>query len=77
MLPFTAQAKWLLMPTILAIALAFECDDLLEADHEPWWLKWLEGVGLAALMSVCGLLIIRWLAVDRTALYPDGVPLSV
>jgi hypothetical protein len=73
MLPFAAQAKWLLMSTVLAIALAFECDDLLEADREAWWLKWLEGVGLAALMAVCGLLVMRWLAVDRAVLHPEGV----
>ena len=49
---FSAQAKWLLQPTVLSIAVAFACDDLIEADHEPWWLKWLESVGLAALMAL-------------------------
>ncbi len=77
MLPFSAQAKWLLMSTVLAIALAFECDDFLEADHEAWWLKWLEGAGLALFMAACGLLTMRWLAVDRAAVYPDGLPISV
>ncbi|WBL80440.1 hypothetical protein I3J27_08475 [Bradyrhizobium xenonodulans] len=60
-LPFTAQAKWLLLPTVLSIALAFACDDAIEADHEPWWLRWAESAGLAALMGLSGFLVMSWL----------------
>jgi hypothetical protein len=64
-LPFAAQAKWLLLPTVLSIALAFACDDAIEADHELWWLKWVESAGLAALMGLSGCLVMRWLSVDQ------------
>ena len=64
-LPFAAQAKWLLLPTVLSIALAFACDDAIEADHELWWLKWVESAGLAALMGLSGFLVMRWLSVNQ------------
>lgn len=61
---FPAQAKWLLLPTVLAIALAFACDDAIEADHEPWWLKWVESLGLAVLMAAAGLFVMHWTSLD-------------
>jgi hypothetical protein len=64
-LPFAAQAKWLLLPTVHSIALAFACDDTIEADHELWWLKWAESAGLAALMGLWGFLVMRWLSVNQ------------
>ena len=64
-LPFAAQAKWLLLPTVLSIALAFACDDTIEADHELWWLRWVESAGLAALMGLSGFLVMRWLSVNQ------------
>jgi hypothetical protein len=66
-LPFAAQAKWLLLPTVHSIALAFACDDTIEADHEFWWLKWAESAGLAALMGLSGFLVMRWLSVNQPA----------
>jgi hypothetical protein len=65
LLPFVAQAKWLLLPTVNSIALAFACDDAIEADHEPWWLRWVESAGLAALMGLSGFLVMRWLSVNQ------------
>lgn len=62
---FAAQAKWLLLPTVLSIALAFACDDGIEAVHELWWLKWVESTGLAALMGLSGFLVMRWLSVNQ------------
>ncbi len=66
-LPFAAQAKWLLLPTVLSIALAAACDDAIEADHELWWLKWVESAGLAALMGLAGFIVMRWLNVNQPA----------
>ncbi len=66
--PFPAQAKWLLLPTVLAIALAFACDDAIEADHEPWWLKWVESLGLAVLMAAVGLFVMHWISLSREAI---------
>ncbi len=65
LLPFAAQAKWLLLPTVLSIALAFACDDTIEADHELWWLKWVESAGLAALMGLSGFFVMHWLSVNQ------------
>ncbi|MBR0854155.1 hypothetical protein [Bradyrhizobium liaoningense] len=67
-LPFAAQAKWLLLPTVLSIALAFACDDAIETDHEAWWLKWVESAGLAALMGLCGFLVMRWLSASQNTI---------
>jgi hypothetical protein len=66
-LPFVDQSKWLLLPTVLSIALAFACDDAIEADHELWWLKWVESAGLAALMGLLGTLVMRWLSENQHA----------
>jgi hypothetical protein len=63
-LPFAAQCKWLLMPAVLAAALAFVCDDFARADHEPMWLTYVESVVLAGLMGITGLLVIFWLQSD-------------
>jgi hypothetical protein len=64
-LPFAAQAKWLLLPTVLSITLAAACDDKIEADHELWWLKWMESAGLAALMGLSGFIVMRWLSLNQ------------
>jgi len=50
---------------VLSIALAFACDDTIEADHELWWLRWVESAGLAALMGLSGFLVMRWLSVNQ------------
>ena len=66
-LPFVDQSKWLLLPTVLSIALAFACDDAIEVDHELWWLRWVESAGLAALMGLLGTLVMRWLSENQHA----------
>jgi hypothetical protein len=63
-LPFAAQCKWLLMPAVLAAALAFVCDDFTRADHEPTWLTYVESIVLAGLVGITGLLVIFWLQND-------------
>jgi hypothetical protein len=73
-MPFVGQSKWLLLSTVLAVALAFACDDFIKADREPVWLTWVESAGLAALMALSGLLVVRWLHGDRIALHPNGSP---
>jgi hypothetical protein len=70
--PFAAQCKWLLMPAVLALALAFECDDCLPEKSAPIWLRWVEGACLAALMSVMGFLVLQWLEPDRQMLHPNA-----
>ena len=65
LVPFTSQAKWLLLPAVLSIALAFACDDAIEADREVWWLRWVESAALAALMGFSGFLVMRWLSENQ------------
>ena len=82
-LPFLAQCKWLVLSTTLAFALAFACDDHVAAGQEPRWLRWVETAGIAVLMGVVGLLVVRWLAVDQQALHSGtqvpslGVPVML
>jgi len=73
-LPFAAQCKWLLLSTILAFALAFECDDHLREFATPKWLRWVEGAGLAALLALTGVLVMQWLAPDQLQLHPFDPP---
>ena len=71
-LPFAAQCKWLLSSTTLAFALAFACDNRVNQEREPWWLRWVEGASVAVLMGCVGMLVAMWLAPDRVALYANG-----
>ncbi len=75
--PFVVQAKWVLLPTALAIGLAFACDDGIEADHEPWWLRWVESLGLAILMAGVGLFVVHWLSINRASQVDIIPPLSM
>jgi hypothetical protein len=68
-MPFAGQSKWLLLSTVLAVALAYACDDFIGAKREPGWLRWAEGAGLAALMAFTGLLVVNWLQSDQAALH--------
>lgn len=71
-LPFAAQCKWLMLPTVLAFALAFLCDDYARTGQEPPALRWLEGAGLGILLALTGLLTMRWLLPDQLALHHGG-----
>ena len=71
-MPFAGQCKWLLVSTVLAFALAFVCDDFAIAERDPPWLRWVESLGLGALMALTGLLVTNWLAGDQAALHPHG-----
>jgi hypothetical protein len=73
-MPFAGQCKWLLLPTVLSVAIAFTCDDFAGTASEPSWLRWVEGASTAGLMALTGLLVMRWLQIDQTALHPNGTP---
>ncbi len=68
-MPFAGQSKWLLLSTVLAVALAYACDDAIGAKQEPKWLRWVEGGALAVLMALAGLLVVNWLRSDQVALH--------
>lgn len=74
---FSGQCKWLLLSTVLAVALAFACDDFAEAKREPGWLRWAEGAGIAGLMAITGMLVMRWLESDQALLHPGQIPPSL
>jgi hypothetical protein len=73
-MPFAGQCKWLPLPTVLSVAIAFTCDDFAGTASEPSWLRWVEGASTAGLMALTGLLVMRWLQIDQTALHPNGTP---
>lgn len=72
-LPFPAQCKWLLLSTMLAFGLAFECDNYRSA-VAPSWFRWVEGAGLAMLMAVTGAFVVHWLSSDQLQLHPHDTP---
>ncbi|WP_321922300.1 hypothetical protein [Paraburkholderia guartelaensis] len=72
-LPFPAQCKWLLLSTMLAFALAFECDNY-RSEAAPPWLRWVEGAGLAMLMAATGAFVVHWLRADQLQLHPHDMP---
>lgn len=63
MLPFALQCRWLLLPFVLAIVLAYECDDY-AGEREPVWLSFAESAALAGVMSLSGLFVVYWLQQD-------------
>ena len=71
-MPFAGQCKWLLSSTVMAFALAFACDDFATAEQDPAWLRWVESLGLGALIGIAGLLAVNWLAGDQAALHPNS-----
>ncbi len=73
-MPFPGQCKWLLLSTVLAVALAFACDDFAKADREPPWLRWAESAGLGSLMALTGVFVMYWLQGDQALLHPGGEP---
>jgi hypothetical protein len=76
-MPFAGQCKWLVMSTVLAVALAFACDDFAQSEYEPAELRWIESAGLAALMALTGWLVTLWLAPNQAALHPGATPPSL
>ena len=76
-MPFIGQCKWLLLSTVMAVALAFACDDFSTAEREPRWLRWVESVALAGVMGLIGVVVLRWLQIDQVALHPQKAPPSL
>lgn len=75
-LPFSAQCKWLVLSTVLALALAFECDNF-RNDVPPPLLRWAEGAGLGVLMGMVGAFVVYWLRVDQALLHANDKPPSL
>ena len=69
---FAAQCKWLLLPTVLAFALAFVCDDYAGDERDPAWLRWAEGAMLGMILAFAGILVMRWLLPDQQEIHPNG-----
>jgi hypothetical protein len=76
-IPFSAQGKWLLLPIVMAAVLAFECDDFISEKKEPAWLRWIEGVALAAVMAFAGFIAVRWVYEGLDTPIPPRVLLPI
>jgi hypothetical protein len=76
-IPFSAQCKWLLLPIVTAAVLAFECDDYVADNKDPVWLRWIEGVTLAASMALAGFVVVRWIYEDAGTSIPPRVLLPI
>jgi hypothetical protein len=77
LIPFSAQCKWLLLPIVTAAVLAFECDDYVADNKDPVWLRWIEGVTLAASMALAGFVVVRWIYEDAGTSIPPRVLLPI
>jgi hypothetical protein len=67
MVTFVMQCRWSVLPTVLAVVLAFECDNY-AGEREPVWLSFAESAALAAMMALSGLLVVTWLQQDAASL---------
>jgi hypothetical protein len=67
LLPFGAQCKWLALSTVLAVLLAFACDNYVTEAQAPRWLRWAESVSIAGGMALVGYVVVTWLAADLAA----------
>jgi hypothetical protein len=76
-IPFSAQCKWLLLPVAMAGVLACECDDYVDAQKEPLWLRWIEGAALATVMALAGFVAVRWVYEGLGMPIPSSVSLPL
>ena len=61
-LPFSQQCAWLALPTLMALSLAFACDDGVRRETEPAWLAWAEAAVIGGVIAGTGFLVVQWLA---------------
>jgi putative flippase GtrA len=59
--PFSQHCTWLLLPTIMALSLAFACDNCIRRKVEPAWLSWIEALGIGGIIASGGFLVVRLL----------------
>jgi putative flippase GtrA len=58
---FSQHCTWLILPTVMALALAFACDNYGRERTEPKWLAWAEAIGMAAIIAGAGFLAVQLL----------------
>jgi hypothetical protein len=78
--PFHIQARWLLISIVLAISLAYICDDYVLENEEPRWVTWVESAVLAIVMALTGGIVVEWIRADlplSTPLLPTSTWLPV
>lgn len=54
---FSQQSAWLLLPTVMALVIAFACDDCARRQADPVWLTWAEALGIGGIIAFCGFLV--------------------
>lgn len=67
--PYGAQCKWLTLSIVLAILLAFACDNYAHQQQVPRWLRPVESAGLACSMALVGYVIVKWISPDLNAMH--------
>jgi hypothetical protein len=58
-LTFSQQSIWLLLPTVMALVIAFACDNYAQRRADPVWLAWAETLGIGGIIAFCGFLVNR------------------
>jgi hypothetical protein len=56
-LTFAQQSLWLLLPTVMALVIAFACDNYAQRQADPPWLTWAEALGIGGIIAFCGFLV--------------------
>ena len=60
-LTFPQQCTWLVLPTVMALSLAYACDDAARREGEPAWLVWAEAAAIGAVIAASGFVVVQWL----------------
>ncbi|MBV9358788.1 MAG: hypothetical protein JO023_25050 [Chloroflexi bacterium] len=60
-LAFSLQCAWLALPVLMALSLAFACDDAACRDREPAWLAWAAAAAIGGVIAGAGFLVVQWL----------------
>lgn len=60
-LTFPQQCTWLVLPTMMALSLAFACDDGARRETEPSWLAWVEAAVIGGIIAASGFLVVQLL----------------
>ncbi len=77
-LTFPQQCTWLVLPTMMALSLAFACDDGARRETEPSWLAWVEAAVIGGIIAAGGFLVVQLLNQDGVTFRgPVAIPIMI
>ena len=77
-LAFSQQCTWLVLPTVMALSLAFACDDSARSETEPAWLAWVEALAIGAVIAAAGVLVVHRLEQDGVSFTGSfAIPIAI